>query len=225
MPRKPKPPIEILSEVLNDWNMSAKIRIPHSPELLRPIVKALLTRIGIHDQKEAKFLRLIIRNLVVLELKNKRSLEQEKSLSPLYVLGRHMTLAMLLDEKPPRAHYLPMLRVQKTLLIRFLENNPIQPSNLRRWVSQHEKKILGILLPMPCLCNYTRSLLSTGFSTSDCGNSKARLISAILAHIHESTTPANIDKLLKKPSKMYRFDREGLRSLFPQSPPKHIKSS
>lgn len=230
MPRKPKPPIQVFPEVLNDWLASAKNPIPYSPDLLRPIVKILLTRIKRHDEKEAKFLRIMVRAMVTIELRRQRFFESKEKQMPSFLLGfdivKRGVLSGLLSEKlPVHGHYLPTLRIQKALLIHFLEKNPIQPSHLKRWVSQYEKEILALLIPIPCLCNYTPSLVSTGFSTSDCGVSIARLISTILAHVHDSTTPANIEKLLKNRSPMIRYDKEAVDLFLSSVPQKHLKSS
>lgn len=229
MPRKPKPPIEVLPEVLNDWVASAKTLIPHSPDLLRPIVKILLTRINRHDEKEAKFLRIMVRALVTIERKRQRfpqSQEQRMPLLAQFDIVKRGILSGLLSEKlPVLGHYLPTLRIQKMRLIRFLNKNPIKHSDFQRWVSQHEKEILALLIPIPCLCPYTPSLVSTGFSTSDCGVSIARLISTILAHVHDSTTPANIEKLLKNRSPMIRYDKEAVELFLSSVPQKHLKSS
>jgi hypothetical protein len=229
VPRKPKPPIQVLPEVLNDWLASAKNPIPYSHDLLRPIVKILLTRINRHDEKEAKFLRIMVRAMVTIELKRQRFFESKEQQMPLFLVGfdrvkRGVLSGLLSEELPVHGHYLPTLRIQKALLINFIEKNPVQPSNLS-WVPQYEKEILALLIPIPCLCPYTPSLVSTGFSTPDCGVSTARLISTILAHVHDSTTPANIEKLLKNRSPMVRDDKEAVDLFLSSVPQKHLKSS
>ncbi len=211
MANEPKARIENIDPaLLTEWVKTAKDPIPHSADILRGIVRALLNRIDESRPRDAKYIKFTIRQLAVIDRDRnkwfKSFYQQVPGMFGFYLLMVGQLLAALQRKKLPRSHHhVRMLHLQQSLLTAFLKKHRPQLGvdlNLGTWLKRHNKELLSLLTQVPCFCKQRESLVGLDEEFPDCTGTLGEVVTLILAGLHRSK-PENIRKLLKKktPSK------------------------
>ena len=204
------------------WTTFARVApdpLPHDPERLRRIVRALLGRFESKVSKEeALYLQSHIHRLAGTEDRFPiHSAEEYATASPqrqrllkkadrltkqLLQSADEEVLDILRHSRSPRSnHAADTLRFQRDLLTEFMKVQPYpvirttRDNALRGWMQNSASRIWDVLSKLPCYCTYRESF--HGLLEGDLNNCRgpAPLIDVILAELHNSTRAA-IRKIL-----------------------------
>lgn len=202
MPRKLKATWNVSEQFLERLTDVGRDFIPHDPVLVRMTVGALMLRVEERSPKEAHFLRhsLVLLAFMEREFPNLSTtdLKNNPTLMSLTQKVLATTLHSLVYGKPGRhEHYIPFLRLQRLLLVQYIDRHPYPSQAVRceGWVHEHAEPIWDLLSQLKCLCQYSKSLRDISLDDLNWSRTPGRVICLLLAKLHRAT-PAQIQKLL-----------------------------
>jgi hypothetical protein len=194
---------------------AAKDPLPHGSELLRAFLRASIRRVERTDPKAAKFGRMIGQLLAGTERMPGYQADPDE-------FGKTVCEPLLRDFANgdlSRVRHAPMIiEAQRGLLAHYLTENPYPTGITARrwgWVKEHWPAILNLIALLPCMCEYNRILggdydpaeedhapdNQLNSVTVPTFSTQQAIVDAMLAHLHENTTPQEIQRLLKPSSR------------------------
>ena len=133
-------------------------------------------------------------------------LEKDPELNFLTQVGLRTVLYNLAYGKPGRhKHYVPFLRLQRALLVRYFKEHPYpqQPGRRESWLHAHAGPIWNLLSPLKCLCRYSKCPRGSLLDDLHWSRTPGQVIFLLLAELHQAK-PGQIQKLLTHPPRPSR---------------------
>ncbi len=174
---------------------------PASPVLLGRAISSILERFRQIIPGHEKHVRDLVKSLAFYErVSAEDGILREKFYQQIFT--------QMADPRLPRgAHWLGSLGLQSDVLVLYFKNNHFPSGVMKQnpklkwikkleWINNHLRHIRILLESFPCYCDYPGDL-SPIFENSPETLPPNELKNRILAEMHY-TTPANIEKLLKK---------------------------
>lgn len=180
--------------------------IPHTPELLRDIVHALLSRIEGMDADLAKQLRSVLLDMAAREW-NIEHRGQDKPEEALVTAGKALSerlLDLAYARKLRGSHWWDHVAWQRDAIHEYLKAEPIPSKGLPgnavlAWLDRHGDELAAALAVVHCGCRYQPNFRTIARDDVEAtrGN-PAELALLLLAHWHEMTSTENIRKQLAR---------------------------
>lgn len=185
---------------------------PESPLLLRGALQATLWRLDDMKPKEAEFVRMHLKYLASLESLGEIELSRLDQDTFAERITFHLDEIANSPLRGKLSHDIGAIAKQANWLMRCLSENPFQrPDKLRNmaswelWLRDHIPSIVDLIIVFPCSCQYPKDLdpvihriINEAKDNKSC--TPAQLVRLVLSVLHRST-PAGIDKYMKKPIK------------------------